>query len=309
MFNEWDQAGEQRPDFRGRPGVNPLGFKSSYVVDQQAMEQLRRIAASLGLEADKERRREFGFLTPSEVGVDGEREYTFLGRRFLAGEEFAIQTKANEKDVTENLRQVREARRQADWVIVSLHSHEVGGPTFLTARKRTEVEEWATFAKDFSRQCIDEGADIVVGHGPHYTLGVELYKGKPIFHSLGNFSTQSETVRFLPALSYSRFGLDYNATPADFLDARSECDTKAHPADPLYWESICAVCKFASGNLKQILLYPVDLGYGRPRSQRGRPLLADTENGKKIISRLSRLSKGLGAEIHYRDGCGIVTVA
>jgi poly-gamma-glutamate synthesis protein (capsule biosynthesis protein) len=69
------------------------------------------------------------------------------------------------------------------------------------------------------------------------------------------------------------------------------------------------VCKFTSGNLKQILLYPVDLGYGRPRSQRGRPLLADTENGKKIIARLSRLSKGLGAEIHYRDGCGIVTVA
>jgi poly-gamma-glutamate synthesis protein (capsule biosynthesis protein) len=52
----------------------------------------------------------------------------------------------------------------------------------------------------------------------------------------------------------------------------------------------------------------VDLSYGRPRSQRGRPLLADAENGKKIIARLSRLSKGLGTEIDYRDGCGIVTV-
>jgi len=308
MFYEWHQAGEQRPDFRGRPGVNPLGFKSSYVVDQQAMEELRRIAASLGLEADKERRREFGFLTPSEVGADGERECTFLGRRFLAGEDFGIETKANEKDVTENLRQLREARRQADWVIVSLHSHEVGGPTFLTARTRTGVEEWAAFARDFSRQCIDEGADIVVGHGPHYTLGVELYKGKPIFHSLGDFCMQNETLRFIPALSYSRFGLDHHATPADFLDTRSECDTRGHPADPLYWESVCAVCKFASGGLKQIFLYPVDLGYGRPRSQRGRPLLADAENGKKIIARLSRLSKVLGTEIDYRDSCGIVTV-
>jgi poly-gamma-glutamate synthesis protein (capsule biosynthesis protein) len=35
---------------------------------------------------------------------------------------------------------------------------------------------------------IDAGADIVVGHGPHYSLPVELYKGKPIFYGLGSFS-------------------------------------------------------------------------------------------------------------------------
>lgn len=309
MFYEWDQAGEQRPDFQGKPGVNPLGFQTSYVVDHQAMGELRRIGASLGLEADKERHRKFGVQLPSEIGVDSEREYHFLGRRFLLGEGFAIQTKANEKDVTENLRYLREARRQADWVIVSIHCHEElgsGGPTFLTARSRTEVEEWASFAKDFARRCIDEGADIVVGHGPHITLGVELYKGKPIFHNLGNFIFQGETLRFLPAFSYSRFGLDHNATVADFLDAHSDFDTRAHPADPLFWQTVCAVCKFTSGNLKQVLLYPVDLGYGRPRSQRGRPLLADTENGKKIIARLARLSKALGTEIAYRDGCGII---
>lgn len=306
LLNEWDQAGEQRPDFQGRPGVNPLGFKSSYIVDNQAMNELRRMSESLGLEAEKERLRNFGFLSPSEVGVDIDSAFHFLGRRFLLGKSFTIQTKVNEKDASENLRQLREARRQADWVIVSLHCHEVGGNTFLTAKRQTEVEEWATFAKDFAHQCIDEGADVVAGHGPHFTLGVEIYKGKPIFHSLGDFIMQNETVRSLPAFCYSRFGLDHNATPADFLDARSERDTKAHPADPLFWQSICAVCKFASGSLKQILLYPVDLGYGRPRSQRGRPLLAESETGKEIIARLSRLSKNLGTEIAYRDGCGII---
>jgi poly-gamma-glutamate capsule biosynthesis protein CapA/YwtB (metallophosphatase superfamily) len=35
---------------------------------------------------------------------------------------------------------------------------------------------------------IDAGADIVVGHGPHHSLAVEVYKGKPIFYGLGNFS-------------------------------------------------------------------------------------------------------------------------
>jgi poly-gamma-glutamate capsule biosynthesis protein CapA/YwtB (metallophosphatase superfamily) len=35
---------------------------------------------------------------------------------------------------------------------------------------------------------IDAGADIVIGHGPHYSLPVEVYKGKAIFYGLGNFS-------------------------------------------------------------------------------------------------------------------------
>jgi len=308
QFDVWNQAGEQRPDCQGRPGINPLGFQSSYVVDRQAIDGLRRISAGLGLEAEKERGRKFGFLSRAEVGADDEKECDFLGRKFLLGEGFAIQTKANEKDVTENLRQVHEAKRQADWVIVSVHSHEMGGPTFLTASKRTEVEGWAAFARDFARRCIDEGADIVVGHGPHFTLGVELYKGKPIFHSLGDFVMQNDTVRFLPAFSYSRFGLDHRATPADFMDARSDSDTRSQPADPLFWESFCPVCRFTSGNLKEIVLYPLDLGFGRRRSQRGRPLLADPETGKKIITRVARLSKDLGTKIVYRDGCGIIDV-
>ena len=35
---------------------------------------------------------------------------------------------------------------------------------------------------------IDSGADLVMGHGPHYSLPTEIYKGKPIFYGLGSFS-------------------------------------------------------------------------------------------------------------------------
>ncbi|MBM3372629.1 MAG: hypothetical protein FJY44_02015, partial [Betaproteobacteria bacterium] len=34
----------------------------------------------------------------------------------------------------------------------------------------------------------DAGANVVIGHGPHYSLPVELYKGKPVFYGLGSFS-------------------------------------------------------------------------------------------------------------------------
>jgi poly-gamma-glutamate capsule biosynthesis protein CapA/YwtB (metallophosphatase superfamily) len=44
------------------------------------------------------------------------------------------------------------------------------------------------YMKEIAHAAIDGGADAVIGHGPHYSLGVEVYKGKPIFYGLGSFS-------------------------------------------------------------------------------------------------------------------------
>ena len=47
------RALDQRPDASGRPGVNPLRFKTEYTVDQSSFKELRRIGGGLGLEAHK----------------------------------------------------------------------------------------------------------------------------------------------------------------------------------------------------------------------------------------------------------------
>lgn len=44
------------------------------------------------------------------------------------------------------------------------------------------------YMSEIAHAAIDAGADMVVGHGPHYSLPVEVYKGKPIFYGLGSFS-------------------------------------------------------------------------------------------------------------------------
>jgi len=44
------------------------------------------------------------------------------------------------------------------------------------------------YMPQIARTAIDAGADIVIGHGPHYSLPVEVYRGKPIFYGLGSFS-------------------------------------------------------------------------------------------------------------------------
>ena len=49
-------------------------------------------------------------------------------------------------------------------------------------------EEVLDYMTEIAHAAIDAGADIVIGHGPHYSLPVEVYKGKPILYGLGSFS-------------------------------------------------------------------------------------------------------------------------
>ena len=65
-------------------------------------------------------------------------------------------------------------RAKADVVVASCHwgLHQ-------------DVLEYMT---EIAHAAIDAGTDIVIGHGPHYSLPVEVYKGKPVYYGLGSFS-------------------------------------------------------------------------------------------------------------------------
>jgi poly-gamma-glutamate capsule biosynthesis protein CapA/YwtB (metallophosphatase superfamily) len=70
---------------------------------------------------------------------------------------------------------IREAKKNADYVIVSFHWGE-------------EYKNYpAKRQQEYGRACVDSGADLVIGHHPHVMQGIEKYKGKIILYSLGNF--------------------------------------------------------------------------------------------------------------------------
>jgi poly-gamma-glutamate capsule biosynthesis protein CapA/YwtB (metallophosphatase superfamily) len=73
---------------------------------------------------------------------------------------------------------IEAVRDQTDVLVVALHKGVVHTPVHV-----------AMYEKAVSRAAIDAGADIVIGHHAHITRGVEMYRGKPIFHGLGNFIT------------------------------------------------------------------------------------------------------------------------
>jgi poly-gamma-glutamate synthesis protein (capsule biosynthesis protein) len=190
---------------------------------------------------------------------------------------------------------VNNASRLADFVIVTIHAHE--GPT------RAQP---ADFLPVFARAMIDAGADVFVGHGPHALRGIEIYAGRPIFYSLGDFVFQNETLLRLPSDNYESYDLGEHQHVADFNDARYDNDTKGFPVVPEIWESVIAVPTFTGGELSELALYPIDLGFGLPPAVRGRPLLANRELGQAIIDDLKALSAPFGTDIEFRRGVGYV---
>jgi poly-gamma-glutamate capsule biosynthesis protein CapA/YwtB (metallophosphatase superfamily) len=290
------QAGEQRRDSPGRPGANPIGFTTSYTVDNETLKVLQRASRELGFAQERARYRAL-FFSESEMPKDQDDLVSFLGHSFQRGNAFSVSTRTNAADRDGILNAIREARRQADWVIFSFHYHEMGDRGRLDARRMTEMQEPAGFVVELSRAAIDAGASAVVGHGPHLTLGIEVYKERPILYSLGNFVLQNDTIEVVPAESYGRFGLGPEAGPADFLDARTGNDTRGFPASRDYWESVVAEIDFADGKLGGLRLVPIDLGFGRSRPQRGRPVLARDDAARNALGRVAELSKIYGTKI------------
>lgn len=96
---------------------------------------------------------------------------------------------------------------KVDIVIVSFHGGAEGAKhRHVPKRSETYYGENRGNVYAFARGVIDAGADIIFGHGPHVTRGVELYKDRFITYSLGNFCT------------YGRFNLRGSAGVAPIIE-------------------------------------------------------------------------------------------
>ena len=279
----------KRPRFLYYSGLNPLRLKTTYVLPEDSFENVRIAADSLG---------EFTDLDGNPRGTDEDKpgEMDVLGRNFAIGEAPTIRREPNEDDVAEIMAVINNASRLADFTIVTIHSHQNGG--------RREIPD--DFLPVFARAAIEAGADVFFGHGPHVLQGIEIFQGKPIFYSLGNFIFQNETLLRLPSGNYERYDLDERSHVADFNDARYENDSTGFPALQENWEAVVAVPTFENRVMTELALYPIDLGFGKPRTVRGRPILAGEELAEKIIGDLVRLSEPYGTEIVMRRGVGYV---
>jgi len=76
---------------------------------------------------------------------------------------------------SEIIQMIKKSKENSNLVVINFH----WGEEFTNFPTLNQIE--------FAHNCIDSGADLVMGHHPHILQGIEIYKGKLIAYSLGNF--------------------------------------------------------------------------------------------------------------------------
>ena len=287
-FNPSVMAGEQSRRYPGRPGINGLRVNTKYVLPKEDFESIREIASRLNVNAHIEIIRKEGYRNPLPEGVA-----EFGDLQFTLGDKHEIRTSCNENDLERIRKSIYEASEQADYVLVSIHSHQNSG---------TEKENPGEFLKDFAHFCIDNGADAIVGHGPHLLRAIEVYKERPIFYSLGDFLIQLYSVPSAPEDFYLQQNMTSDTSVVDLLKKRSANYTRGLMEDDKMLETVIPYWETDGKSLIKLVLKPVKASKGDGKHLEGLPMPVE---GKEIIERLAKLSKPYGVKITYKDGLGV----
>jgi poly-gamma-glutamate synthesis protein (capsule biosynthesis protein) len=268
----------------GRPGVNALRTTRYSLVTQDELRALRKI---------RDEQPAGSIRVPEKEPPD---ELDLFGARYKVGDHRGFSYRMDPVDEREILKSIRAAKQASDFVIVTIHAHEPGNWS----------QEPADFLPTLAREAIEAGADEFIGHGPHQVRGVEVYHGKPIFYSLGNFIFQLDLLEPVASDLYEQYKMDQATTTDTEFDAM--WNQLIFGAE-IWYQSVVTTSRFEKGKLAEVRLQPVDLNYAGRGADRGVPHLAAPEVARTILERLQRLSRPFGTTISIEDGVGIIRSA
>jgi poly-gamma-glutamate capsule biosynthesis protein CapA/YwtB (metallophosphatase superfamily) len=277
-YRDTTEALDQQGAAPGRPGVNPLPVRRFVGVPEILFDQLASIRAELA-QADMA-----GLLAEFEAAAD----------RGAPGYRYEVDS----AHLAAILRQVRQGKEYADFMLVALHAHE--SLTSPDPRPDWTPELPAGFIAEFGRQAIDAGADAVVVSGLHHLGPILMHDRRPILTGLGNFFW-SDIQTPVPSDLYAR-NADRMAQAFEHPERATDADVTLLLNFPLHahpdrFLSAVAEMQFSSAGLERMVLHPVDMGYGEKLSLSGLPRLATPAVAQKIFDRLDRISNPYGTSI------------
>jgi poly-gamma-glutamate capsule biosynthesis protein CapA/YwtB (metallophosphatase superfamily) len=132
---------------------------------------------------------------------------------------------------------IADVRSRVDVLAVALHKGIGHTPAVV-----------AMYERQVARAAVDAGADIVVGHHAHILRGIEIYKGRPVFHGLGNFVTVTRAL-----------DVEQNPSPERRAWAQRRRELFGFEPDPTYptypfhpeaRNAMIAVCTAGPGDLR-----------------------------------------------------------
>lgn len=166
---------------------------------------------------------------------------------------------------------VRKLRPLCDVLVVIFHKGILRLPDKL-----------AMYDQQVSHAAIDAGADLVMGHHAHILQSIELYKGKVIFHGIG---------QFVPAVAgLSKLELKARrsiAAPKVYVGYDHQPDTEGN------W-TIIAKCIIDNGKIARVGYLPCLIN-----AQRQPEVLKNDERGRKAFDFVERITWGAGLNTRY----------
>ncbi len=171
---------------------------------------------------------------------------------------------------------IRKTRPLCDVLVVSLHKGVVNTPIKL-----------APYEQQISYAAIDAGADLILAHHAHILKGIELYKGKAIFHGLGNFTGFS--------------GARDKALEIKRQQAREQAfGYKLDPEYPNYTyhpearNIIIAKCIIKDGRVAQVGYIPCLM------TKQSQPeIVKHDERGQQVFNYMDTITRGAGLNARY----------
>ena len=168
-----------------------------------------------------------------------------------------VKTWLDEKEKTLMLGDIAKLRTQVDYIVLSNHWGVTDG------------ERAQDYQIEFAHAAIDAGADAIMGHHPHRPQGIEIYKGKPIFYSMGNFAFDWWLVR-----TYLK-------------------------------EGIMAYVSLKNGSAAKVSFVPVRR---EDDSNDIAPLSVNSQKGAEVIETVRRLSRPFGTKFEVVENEVVVSV-
>jgi poly-gamma-glutamate synthesis protein (capsule biosynthesis protein) len=259
---------------RPRVGIAPLHVREVGRVSPQQLATMRQISGTLD--------------------IGGDAHHVRLGDQVFS-DQSGPHWEMDNDDESALLSSVKEARAHAGFVLFSIHAHQTAGDVDagakpfepMTLHRANEAAspddpKPADFEPSLFHAAIDAGADAVVRTGPHVLGGIEIYKGKPIFYSLGS-------------LFFDFHGKRTYVTPTG--------QTMRFP--DAWYQTVIPLTRYAHGKLAEIRLYPFAID-DTDGTNGGMPKAASPKEAQTILDHLKAMSAVYGTKIAIENGVGII---
>ena len=180
-----------------------------------------------------------------------------------------------EQDILDMEEDVRKLRPRVDVLIVSQHwgTHR---PGVIAAYKPV-----------VGHRAIDAGADLVIGQHPGIIKGIELYRGKAIFYSTGNFAL--ETPHHLPPPP----GVYSSRQSASYVKGTMETGWDRSPAEPERRYSMMVRCLAGRGGIQKVSFFPAYIN----RLAEPEFVLPDDPRFREVLNYTEQWCRELGTKL------------